>query len=39
MTKNIIDKFVWWIPIKKYRNSFRNYLTHKYKDHIYYIMV
>lgn len=33
MDKNTIDKIVWWIPIKKLRNSFRNKL---YDDNLFY---
>lgn len=33
---DLINKIVWWIPIKKYRDAFRNYLVDKYtKPNIY----
>ena len=28
MDKKTIDKIVWWIPIKKYRNYIRNYMSY-----------
>ncbi len=34
MNKKIIDSLAWWIPVRKYRDKFRDYINNKFKNHI-----
>ena len=33
MNKKIIDNIAWWIPIRKLRDNFRNYINNKFCNH------
>ena len=33
MNRKTIDKIAWWIPIRKWRDGFRNYINNKFCNH------
>ena len=34
MNKKLIDNISWWIPIRKWRDNFRNYINNRFNKHI-----